>query len=926
MCQEENERSKGYGSGDAVERTASDSDGVGRRAFLAAGAAAAGLAPDIARANRTPVVNDVQQTNQTLESPDGSVRVRFSVGGGRPRYAVQYEDRQVIRPSPLGFQFRDVPSMTDGFAISGVERNGADETWEPVWGTKSEIRDNYNELIVGLQESSSPGRSLTLVFRAYDDGVGFRYVLPEQENLGEFAITNETTGFRFAGDYTTWWIPDDYDNYEYLYEETPLSEISAREDAGQNVSPMDGVSTPVTMRTPNGIHLSVHEAALTDYAGMTLTRADGKPTAFESTLVPWPDGAKVKAETPHASPWRTIQLASEPGELVESDLVVNLNEPNALDDVSWIEPQKYMGIWWELHVGKTRWAPGPDVGATTENAKRYIDFASAHGIPSLLVEGWNVGWGTFEQWSNPPRTFNFTQSTKYYDLEEVVQYGKQQEPPVDIVMHNETGGGVGNYERQLDEAFDLYQELGIPAIKSGYVSEEGVDLEGERYHHHGQRMVNHYRLVTRKAAEHEIMLNVHEPIKPTGVRRTYPNLMTREGVSGLEYENFREEGNPPAHTVTIPFTRMLGGPLDYTPGIFDLTYPEYGDTRVHDTRARQLALYPMLFSGLQMVADLPENYDDLDVFEFIEEVPAAWDDTVVVDAEIGEYATIARRSGDVWYVGTGTNETPRTVSVSLDFLDDGEYVATTYTDGPEADLETNPTPVEIRRFRVTADDAVPASMVAGGGQAIRLVPIGQVEDDGQTPSLAAPDYEYDTLLVPYGVAAGDPFTVSVEVTNPGTVVGGTRLALYVDGETVASKFVRVGAGEETQFDFPLRLGDVGDHELGVGPVDEGPTLSKPTAVERPSAEFRMFDYSGFSVPEEAEVGTPVEIPVTVRNTGDELSVQVLRLTVDNEVVEAQSLTLEPGQKVDLTFDHAFEVAGTYEVALENLEAQQVTVE
>lgn len=348
-----------------------------------------------------------------------------------------------------------------------------------------------------------------------------------------------------------------------------------------------------------------------------------------------------------------------------------------------------------------------------------MDFASAHGIPSLLVEGWNVGWeGGFDEWSNPPRTFDFVESTPFYDLLEVVEYGQSLDPSVDVVMHNETGGGVSNYEAQFEDAFAYYQELGIPALKTGYVSEEGllVDADDELYHHHGQRMVRHYRTVAEEAAAHEITLNVHEPVKPTGLRRTYPNLMTQEGVSGLEYENFREEA-PPAYTVTIPFTRMLAGPLDYTPGIVDVTYPEYGETRVHDTVARQLARYPILFSGLQMVADLPENYDDLDVFEFIEHVPASWDETTVPNGAIGQHLTIARRSGEEWYVGSGTDDSARSLSISLAFLESGAtYVATVYGDGEDAALETNPTAVGIEEFTVTAEDAIEASMVAGGGR------------------------------------------------------------------------------------------------------------------------------------------------------------------------------------------------------------------
>ncbi|ELZ27019.1 alpha-glucosidase [Halogeometricum pallidum JCM 14848] len=898
-----------------------------RREFVAGAAAVGGLTSMISGVAAEPIesTEERDQANvQSLTSPGDDVEVTFEVVDGAPTYAVAYDGETVVERSTLGLAFRDDASLDGPFEVTGAERRSGDETWEPVWGASDSVRNRYEELAVGLRETEGLKRSLNLLFRAYDDGAAFRYVLPEQENFGSFVLTDERTEFAFAGDYTSWWTPDDWENYEYLYEETPLSEIQPTPEEGSEV---DGANTPVTMRVDDEAYVSVHEAALTDYAGMTLTRADGDPTTFESTLVPWPDGdSKVKAEAPHVSPWRTFTLGSNPGALVESDLLVNLNEPNELDETDWIEPQKYMGIWWEIHIGKSRWAPGPDVGATTENAKRYIDFASEHGIASLLVEGWNVGWeGGFDSWSNAPYEFSFTESTEHYDLQEVVEYGQSKEPSVNVVAHNETGGGVGNYEAQLEEAFSLYEDLGIHAIKTGYVSEEGLDIDDETYHHHGQRMVNHYRHVTKKAAEHEIMLDVHEPIKPTGVRRTYPNLMTREGVSGLEYENFRPEGNPPSHTLTLPFTRMVAGPLDYTPGAFDILYEEYGTTRVHSTVARQLALYPMLLSGLQMVADLPEHYDDLDAFEFVEQVPASWDETVAGDAEIGDYATIARRKGEEWYVGTGTDDTPRALSVPLDFLGDNrEYVAEVYADGPEADYESNPEEVAQYEFLVSADDTLHASMVAGGGQAVRLRP----PEGGEQSELSAyepPAYEYDTPVVPAETMAGEPFTVLVEASNAGGIVGGERMTLSVDGETVDEAFVRVGAGEETQVEFPLRLSETGDHEVTMETSDGDASFSKTVTVAEQSAEFRMFSYEGFEVPEETTVGKQVEIPVTVTNTGDEESLQVVKLTVDDDVVEVQGVDLQPGDSTDLAFWHTFESPGEYEVAVEDLDAQTVTV-
>lgn len=459
-----------------------------RRDFLAAaGVATAGISPTIAEANQTPVADataDIKST-QRIESPNGTVRITFELMDGSPRYSVSFEGSTLVEPSPLGFEFRNADSLDGCFEITGVRRRERDTTWKPTWGETAEVRNRYNELVVGLVESTALSRSLTLVFRAYDDGAAFRYVLPEQENLGEFVITNEKTGFHFAGDYTSWWTPDNWENYEYLYNETPLSEVSSSSSVG--LSDVDAANTPVTMKVDDDRYMCVHEAALTDYAAMTLARDDDHATRFESELVPWPDGGKVKAATPHASPWRTFTLGSTPGDLVESKLILNLNEPNEIEDTSWIEPGKYMGIWWEIHTGKSTWASGPDVGATTANAKRYIDFASEHGIESLLVEGWNVGWdGGFDAWSNPPYSFDFTESIDQYDLEEVVEYGQRKDPSVGITVHNETGGGVGNYIEQLEEAYQYYEDLGIHSAKLGYVSEDGLLIDGTVYHHHGQ--------------------------------------------------------------------------------------------------------------------------------------------------------------------------------------------------------------------------------------------------------------------------------------------------------------------------------------------------------------------------------------------------------------------------------------------------------
>ncbi len=514
------------------------------------------------------------QTVERLSSPDEKITIDFLLQDGRPSYRVTYNSQELIHPSSLGFRFKNAASLTDGFTILETKQETVDEAWKPVWGTVNQIRNHYNQLSVKLQEEAAPQRQLHLHFRAYNDGVAFRYGLPVQPNLSDFEITSEETFFHFNADHSTWWVRNDYDSYEHLYKNTPLSEV-------------ESVNTPFTLKTEDGLSISIHEANLTDYAGMTLEPVEGLDYGLKAVLVPWPDGVKVKAVAPHQSPWRTIQIANKPGDLIESHLIQNLNEPCAIKDVSWIKPMIYMGIWWGMHIDKYTWHAGEKHGATTENAIRYIDFASKHGIPALLIEGWNLGW---ESWLQDTVKFDFLNSYPDFDLEKVVSYGREKS--VYIIGHHETGGNVPDYELQMDSAFALYARLGIPAVKTGYAGK--IIPEGQ--HHHGQWMVNHYRKVVELAAKYRITIDAHEPIKPTGISRTYPNMMTREGVRGMEY-NAWSDGNPPEHTTIIPFTRMLAGPLDYTPGIFDLTFDEYKkENRVYSTLANQLALYVILYS------------------------------------------------------------------------------------------------------------------------------------------------------------------------------------------------------------------------------------------------------------------------------------------------------------------------------------------
>jgi hypothetical protein len=686
-----------------------------------------------ASAATEPVLAGSTDTSQRVTSPNGNAEITFKLIGGEPFYNVAYNGKQPISDSTLGFEFANQPDLDSDFTITGTTRDSSDTTWQPVWGEQSLIRDHYNEVTIGLKHTPTD-RNLNLTFRAYDDGVAFRYTLPESSGVGEFAITQENTGFDFSGDYSTWWIPNNWNSYEYLYTNSPLSQISGEGDGNSNhdrKSTVDGVNTPVTMQVDSDLYMSIHEANLTDWAGMTITRWNGKSTRFESDLVPLPTGIRVEGVEPHASPWRTFIFGTKPADLLESDLILNLNEPVTYRDTSWIEPQKYCGVWWELHIGKSTWAPGPDVGANTSNVKEYIDFASKHGIPNVMAEGWNSGWGNGDN-NTEDGPFNwedmiFTETHDRFDFTEVTDYANSN--GVSFMAHNETGSNVADhdqysYERQLQDAFQMYQDAGINAVKTGYVNEDGVliDSSETRYNHHCQAMVNHYQKVVKTAAEYELMINAHEPIKPTGKQRTYPNFMSREGVSGMEYQNFRGQGNPPEHTPELAFTRMLAGPIDYNTGLFNLTYREYKDTRVHNTRARELAQLVIFHSGVQMVTDRPINYDyDLEAFQFVKDVPVNWDETRVLKGKIGQHVTTARRDGDNWWIGTAVADAER-LRIELDFLDSGTYDAHVYQDGYKATTYGYESAVEVRHFEIEDTDSLVAELPEGGGQAVHLRP------------------------------------------------------------------------------------------------------------------------------------------------------------------------------------------------------------
>jgi alpha-glucosidase len=645
-----------------------------------------------------------------VASPDGRNEVTVAIREGRLNYSLTRDGRVMILPSLLGFEFRGSAPLRDALRITDTTRQSHDEWWTQPWGEVARVHDHHNELAVTVEETTARRRRFIVRVRAFNDGAGFRYELPEQPGLREFVISNELTEFALADNARAWWIPSNWarkDRSEMLYSSGPASVL-------------DSVQTPLTMQTQDGrTFLVIHEANLVGYARMFLRGTRTESRLLTAALAPMADGSKVRGRTPFVTPWRTIQVADRATQLSPSLLGLNLNPPNKLASTDWIRPMKYVGIWWGMHIGTMTWNSGPKHGATTSNAKRYIDFAANNGFGGVLVEGWNTGWDG--DYMENRDLFSFTESYPDYDLKAVAEYARKK--GVRLIVHNETSGGIENYERQMDSAFALYRSLDLDAIKSGYVT----DLTSEGHSHYSQYMVDHYRRVIEAAARNRIMLNVHEPMHDTGERRTYPNMMSREGARGQEYNAWSGDGgNPPEHETILFFTRLLAGPMDFTPGIFDLLRvkrPE--EPRVRTTLAKQLALYVVLYSPLQMAADLPENYEGQPAFQFIRDVAVDWDTTRVLDARIGDYVAVARRQrgAQTWFLGAITDEEGRTLDLPLSFLTPGRrYIAEIYADGPKANWVDNPLPVSISQRPVTSTTRLRVVLAPGGGQAIHIRP------------------------------------------------------------------------------------------------------------------------------------------------------------------------------------------------------------
>ncbi|TGE29023.1 glycoside hydrolase family 97 protein [Hymenobacter metallicola] len=684
---------------------------------------------------------------EEIQSPNKQLTLSVVLQeGGVPTYSLTYKGKPVLKPGKLGLELKNTTSLTSGFSVANTQRRTFDESWQPVWGEVKTIRNHYNELALTLTQAQT-NRTMLVRFRLFDDGLGFRYEFPRQKDLDYFTVKEEKTQFALTGDHKAFWLPGDYDTQEYSTVTSNLSEVRGRmkaavtPNASQKTFSDTGVQTPLMLkRNQDGLYLNIHEAALMDYSTMHL-ELDDKNFVLESHLTPDAVGDKGNLQTPCQSPWRTVIVSDKAADILTSKLVLNLNEPTKFKDVSWIKPVKYVGVWWEMITGKSTWSytnmdnikldsvdyktvkPNGTHAANTAHVKEYIDFAAKHGFDAVLVEGWNTGW---EDWFGKHKDYVFDFVTPYpdFNVPELQQYAAGKN--VKIIMHHETSGSVRNYERHLDSAFQFMNKYGYNAVKTGYVG----DIVPLGHRHYDQWMVNHYNFVLEKAAQHKIMVNGHEAVRPTGLSRTYPNLIGNEAARGTEYESFG--GNNADHTTILPFTRLIGGPMDYTPGIFQTRISAYNpqnNSFVHSTLVRQLALYVTMYSPLQMAADLPETYNKyLDAFQFIKDVAVDWDDTKVLEAEPGDYITYARKAKgkSSWFVGSTCDEQGRTSKINLSFLEPGKkYVATIYADAKDAHYEKNPMAYQIRKLNVTSKSKLTQYCAPGGGYAISLVEAGR---------------------------------------------------------------------------------------------------------------------------------------------------------------------------------------------------------
>ena len=679
------------------------------------------------------------QQTLTIVSPDNNTRLHVSVSGnGELSYRLDFKNKPVILPSTLVMKFKEPEVTLKQFMLLKADSSTYNETWKPVWGEEANIRDNHKQLVVSLQDKLGSGILMNVIFRVFNEGLGFRYEFPQQEKLNHFIVADEQTQFHLTGDHKTFWIPGDYDTNEFMYNTTQLSEVDAsnskmsQEIHAKTFFDKNAVQTPLMMKSADGLYINIHEAALVNYPAMNLV-VDKSSFTLNTHLVPDAVGNKAYLQTPAKTPWRTIIVSDDARHILTSRIILNLNEPSKITDTSFIKPQKYVGVWWEMHVGKSSWdyaggqvgsqqASRVPHGANTQNVKRYIDFAAQHGLDGVLVEGWNIGWEDwFGKWKE--NVFDFVTPYPDYDVNYLTNYAKAK--GVKIIMHHETSGSVTNYERWMDTAYRFMRNHGMNAVKTGYVGR--IIPRGE--HHDGQWMINHFVRAADKTAQYKIMVDMHESVRLTGLHRTYPNWLASEAARGQEF-NAWSVGNPPEHETILPFTRIMGGPMDYTPGIFKIKMSHYDPKKkeqIHTTLAKQLALYVTLYSPLQMAADLPENYEEkLDAFQFIKDVAVDWDDTKVLFAEPGDYLVMARKGKgtDNWFMGAITDEQSRNFTAPLQFLDKGKkYVATIYRDADNAHWEKNPEAYVIEKFMVDSNTKLRLKLAESGGAAISIMPV-----------------------------------------------------------------------------------------------------------------------------------------------------------------------------------------------------------
>ncbi|MEH1163944.1 glycoside hydrolase family 97 catalytic domain-containing protein [Micromonospora sp. CPCC 205539] len=820
----------------------------------------------VARPTNTALAAVPETGGQLVKSPDGSLRVTVNADGGRLTYSLTNRGTVVVGASGLGLDLAGQPSLTEAMSIESVQRRTIDETWKPVWGTDSTVRNHASELTVHAVQADT-GFRLDVVVRVFDDGVGIRYHIPTQPGLDAYTVTAERTEFTLDPASRSWSISSgtDWNADEQHYRDLPLSAVPTAQ-------------TPMTLATGKS-YVVVHEADLTDYPSMRLKAVAGQPGRFSSDLISLPDGTKAKLRGEFSTPWRTLTVGERPGDLAESHLIENLNDPCAIcaGGTSWIKPATYVGVWWELQRRQTTWTSGPNHGATTARLKQYIDLAKKAGSKFVLAEGWNTNSGG--AWANQ----DFLTPQPDFDLPAVLDYARQN--GVEFIAHNETRGDVDYYDQHIEAIFSRYEELGIHSIKTGYATK--FLLGGVNRSHFDQEAVRHYQRVIDAAARHRITIDAHESIKPTGLARTYPNMMTGEGVAGMEQQNYKgANGNPPAQATILPFTRFMGGAADYTPGVLNVTWdPAKLNTRVQTTSAAQLALYPTFFSPLQMLADTPENYAAHPGFAFLKDMPATWDESHVLDSAIGDYTTTARRHGDTWYLGAITDENDRTLTVPLSFLPLGIYVAETYADAAETTWRGNPLPIEISKTLVHPLNALSMSMVGGGGQAVRFRP-ATIKDLLQLGWYSAPRAQFGAAEATLD-AGTQRLTVTASLTNTGSTVAALPAQLFVDGRAVGkAQNVRVAAGATRTVELTLPASQVPDQDFTVAvgsPGGQRGTADRVTQTQSMSRLIRELHQSG-AVTRSAQT--------TLQKRVDQAEAELRRGDVAGRLLALQDLRLD----------------------------------